>query len=99
MVTVASNGGRVAGSAPSRACRAIDPGYVSDGDTFTLLETSADGAWLKIDFGSDGGWIYRQPWPRSIRRHRPYSFDAEAQRGRDLRGERRGDFHPLTGLS
>ncbi len=56
MVTVASNGGRVLVRAQPRVPSAI-LGYVSDGDTFTLLETSADGAWLKIDFGSDGGWI------------------------------------------
>ncbi len=55
-VTVAANGGRVLVRAQPRVPSAI-LGYVSDGDTFTLLETSTDGAWLKIDFGSDGGWI------------------------------------------
>ena len=55
-VTIAANGGRVLVRAQPRVPSAI-LGFVTDGDSFTLLETSADGAWLRIDYGSDGGWI------------------------------------------
>lgn len=55
-VTIAANGGRVLVRAQPLVPSAI-LGFVTDGDTFALLETSADGAWLRIDYGSDGGWI------------------------------------------
>ncbi|MFZ4848401.1 MAG: S41 family peptidase [Caldilinea sp.] len=32
-------------------------GVVNNGESYTLLERSADGNWVKIDFGDDGGWI------------------------------------------
>jgi len=55
-VTISSNGGRVLVRSQPRVPSTI-LGFVTDGDTYTLLDTSADGAWLKIDYGSDGGWI------------------------------------------
>ena len=55
-VTITANGGRVLVRAQPRVPSAI-LGFVTDGATYTLLESSADGAWLKIDFGGDGGWI------------------------------------------
>ena len=55
-MTIVSNGGRVLVRAQPRVPSAI-LGFVTDGDTYTLLETSEDGAWLKIDYGNDGGWI------------------------------------------
>ncbi len=55
-VMITANGGRVLVRAQPRVPSAI-LGFVTDGATYTLLESSADGAWLKIDFGGDGGWI------------------------------------------
>ena len=54
-MTIVSTGRVLVRSLPERA--GVILGFVSNGDLFTLLEKSADGAWLKIDFGSDGGWI------------------------------------------
>ncbi len=55
-VTISSNGGRVLVRSQPRVPSTI-LGFVTDGDTYMLLDTSEDGAWLKIDYGSDGGWI------------------------------------------
>lgn len=55
-VTIVSGGSRViVRSQPSATGNII--GLVNDGETYTLLERSADGAWVKIDFGESGGWI------------------------------------------
>ncbi|MCS6826415.1 MAG: S41 family peptidase [Caldilinea sp.] len=55
-VTIVSGGSRViVRSQPSATGSII--GLVNDGETYTLLERSADGAWVKIDFGEGGGWI------------------------------------------
>ena len=54
-VTIVSTGRVLVRSLPERSGAIL--GYVNNGDVYTLLEQSADGAWLKIDFGSSGGWI------------------------------------------
>lgn len=55
-VTIVSRGSRVIVRAQPSATGSII-GLVNDGETYTLLERSADGAWVKIDFGESGGWI------------------------------------------
>jgi hypothetical protein len=55
-VTIVSGGSRVIVRSQPGAMGSII-GLVNDGETYTLLERSADGAWVKIDFGERGGWI------------------------------------------
>jgi C-terminal processing protease CtpA/Prc len=54
-VTIVANGRVLVRSLPGQAGNIL--GFVNNGDVYTLLEQSADGAWLKIDFGANGGWI------------------------------------------
>jgi len=54
-VTIVSNGRVLVRSLPGQA--GVILGFVNNGDVYTLLEQSSDGAWLKIDFGANGGWI------------------------------------------
>jgi uncharacterized protein YgiM (DUF1202 family) len=54
-VTIVANGRVLVRSLPGQAGNIR--GFVNNGDVYTLLEQSADGAWLKIDFGANGGWI------------------------------------------
>ncbi len=54
-VTIVSSGRVLVRSQPGQAGMIL--GFVNNGDVYTLLERSADGAWLKIDFGANGGWI------------------------------------------
>lgn len=54
-MTVVSTGRVLVRSLPEQSGAIL--GFVNNGDVYTLLEQSADGAWLKIDFGSKGGWI------------------------------------------
>jgi len=55
-ITVTSGGSRVVvRSLPGLEGRIL--GIVNNGDVFTVLDRSADDAWVKIDFGSSGGWI------------------------------------------
>jgi hypothetical protein len=54
-VTIVTTGRVLVRSLPERA--GVILGFVDNGDIYTLLEKSADGAWLKIDFGPNGGWI------------------------------------------
>lgn len=55
-VTIVSRGSRViVRSQPGTTGSIL--GLVNDGETYTLLERSDDGAWIKIDFGESGGWI------------------------------------------
>jgi hypothetical protein len=54
-VTIVATGRVLVRSLPGQAGNIL--GFVNNGDVFTLLEQSADGAWFKIDFGATGGWI------------------------------------------
>ncbi|HAJ37378.1 MAG TPA: peptidase S41 [Chloroflexi bacterium] len=54
-VTIVANGRVLVRSLPGQA--GVILGFVNNGDVYILLEQSADGAWLKIDFGANGGWI------------------------------------------
>jgi C-terminal processing protease CtpA/Prc len=55
-ITVVSSGSRVVvRSAPGLEGRIL--GIVNDGDVYTMLGRSADGKWIRIDFGASGGWI------------------------------------------
>jgi hypothetical protein len=55
-ITVVSGGSRVVvRSAPGPEGRIL--GLVKDGDVYNVLGRSADGKWIRIDFGASGGWI------------------------------------------
>lgn len=54
-VTIVANGRVLVQSLPGQA--GVILGFANNGDVYTLLEQSSDGAWLKIDFGANGGWI------------------------------------------
>jgi uncharacterized protein YgiM (DUF1202 family) len=58
-VTIVANGRVLVRSLPGQAGNIL--GFVNNGDVYTLLEQSADGAWFKIDFRRHRRLDQRQP--------------------------------------
>jgi uncharacterized protein YraI len=55
-VTIVTNGGRaLVRQGPSGLTAIV--GAAGNGNTYAVLEISADQQWVRIDFGPDGGWV------------------------------------------
>jgi C-terminal processing protease CtpA/Prc len=54
--TIVTSGGRaLVRQGPSGLTPIV--GAAANGNTYAVLEVSADGQWVRIDFGPDGGWV------------------------------------------